>query len=101
MELAQTPSVEADTVESLPDAIANAVLDDISRRHNLNTSQLKILNVARQTWSDGCLGLGDDQICTQALVPGWRTGNRNGKTSPCSLFLIYSITLKPIFQTYK
>jgi len=71
IELAQTPSVEADTVESLPDAIANAVLDDISRRHNLDTSQLKILNVARQTWSDGCLGLGGDQICTQALVPGW------------------------------
>lgn len=71
IELAQTPSVEADTVESLPDAITNAVLDDISRRHNLDTSQLKILNVARQTWSDGCLGLGGDQICTQALVPGW------------------------------
>ncbi len=71
IELAQTPSVEADTVESLPEAIANAVLDDISRRHNLDTSQLKILNVARQTWSDGCLGLGGDQICTQALVPGW------------------------------
>lgn len=71
MELAQTPSVEEDTVESLPNAIANAVLEDISRRHNLNRSELKILEVARQTWSDGCLGLGGDQICTQVLVPGW------------------------------
>lgn len=71
MELAQTPSVEEDTVESLPDAIAEAVFEDISRRRNLDTSELKILKVARQTWSDGCLGLGGDQICTQALVPGW------------------------------
>ncbi|MCA1995047.1 MAG: S-layer homology domain-containing protein, partial [Coleofasciculus sp. S288] len=29
------------------------------------------IKVARQTWTDGCLGLGDG-VCTQALVPGWQ-----------------------------
>lgn len=59
------------TAESLPEPIAKAVLNDVQQRSGLQASQLRIINVEQQTWTDGCLGLGDG-ICTQALVPGWQ-----------------------------
>jgi hypothetical protein len=68
-QLAQSQSVE-DTVESLPNAIAEAVLKDVQERTGMQVADLKIVKVERQTWSDGCLGLGG--VCTQALVPGWQ-----------------------------
>ena len=34
---------------------------------------MRILEVQQQQWSDGCLGLGaTDEICTQAITPGYR-----------------------------
>ena len=33
---------------------------------------MKIIESRSQQWSDGCLGLGTDEICTQAIVPGYR-----------------------------
>jgi hypothetical protein len=65
--------IEADevTVNSLPDEIAEAVIEDVAERSGMSASTLKIIQVARQTWPNGCLGLGDD-ICTQAVVPGWQ-----------------------------
>jgi hypothetical protein len=58
---------------SLPKSIETAIRQDLSRRTNLKEDQFVLKQSSRQTWPDGCLGLGgNDELCTQALVNGWR-----------------------------
>ncbi len=65
----QKPAV----VERLNDRVAKAVIADVSKRTGIPTEKLKITQYSRQTWPNGCLGLSKpDEICTQALVEGWR-----------------------------
>ncbi|MEA5563961.1 hypothetical protein [Anabaena sp. UHCC 0399] len=60
-------------LEPLPRAVANAVLQDINHRDGIATKKLKIIDSIRKTWRNGCLELQrPDELCTQALVPGWR-----------------------------
>ncbi len=64
----------------LPRPVAKAVLRDLARRQGIFTSQLQIIDYNQQTWRNGCLELPQsDEICTQALVPGWRIVVSNGK----------------------
>ncbi len=60
-------------IENLSDRVAKAVITDLSMQTGIPTEKLKITQSRRQTWSNGCLGLSKpDEICTQALVEGWR-----------------------------
>jgi hypothetical protein len=72
--LAQPAIVMSDRQsESAPSKIIDAVRQDLSRRTRIESDRLTIVETSRQTWSDGCLGLArPDEICTQALVDGWR-----------------------------
>ena len=64
----------------LPAALADAVLQDASKRSGLPISSLRIVKAERRTWTNGCLGLGDPGVvCTQALVPGWQVIVEGGK----------------------
>ncbi|HIK03247.1 MAG TPA: hypothetical protein IGS40_00790 [Trichormus sp. M33_DOE_039] len=64
----------------LPRSVANAVLQDISRREGIAINKLKITDYSRQTWRNGCLELPKpDELCTQALVPGWRVVVTHGR----------------------
>ena len=66
--------------KSLPEAISRAIFKDVSDKNRLQASQLRIIQVERQTWTDGCLGLtGGDAVCTQSLMPGWRVVVANGE----------------------
>jgi hypothetical protein len=57
---------------NLPNAVANAILQDASRRLELLISKLRIIQVEEQPLSDGCLGLTcPSEFCTRALVPGY------------------------------
>lgn len=57
----------------VPPAVVNAVREDLSRRTNIATEQLKLKTASLQTWPNGCLGLAaPDEFCSQALVEGWR-----------------------------
>ena len=65
----QKPAV----AESLSDRVSKSVIADVSKRTKIPTAKLKITRYSRQTWSNGCLGISKpDEICTQALVEGWR-----------------------------
>ncbi|MEH2317925.1 hypothetical protein [Nostoc sp.] len=65
---------------SLPRPVAKAVLRDLARRQGILTKELKIIDYNQQTWRNGCLELPQgDELCTQALVPGWRIVVSNGK----------------------
>lgn len=60
------------TSNNLPKPIADAVLQDASRRLGGTTSGLRITEAIRKSWPDGCLGLNEPgTFCTQALVEGW------------------------------
>ncbi|MFE1746397.1 S-layer homology domain-containing protein [Coleofasciculus sp. H7-2] len=62
---------EDDTAQ-LPKAVAEAVLKDAAQRTGMQGSDLTILQVAKQTWSNGCLELAEAGVsCTEAMVPGW------------------------------
>lgn len=66
--------------DRLPSSVANAVIQDLSRREGIPASKLKITEYSRQTWTDGCLGLGKlNQLCLQALVEGWRVVVSDGR----------------------
>lgn len=73
VETAKAGAEKPAVVENLSDRIAKAVIADVSKRAKIPTAKLKITRYSRQTWSNGCLGLAKpDEICTQALVEGWR-----------------------------
>lgn len=64
----------------LPRSVANAVLQDLSRREGISIRELRIANSRQQTWRNGCLELQQpDELCTQALVPGWRVVVSRGR----------------------
>ena len=65
---------------TLPATVANAVKKDAAKRTGIALGKLKITNYNQETWPNGCLGIAaPDQICTQALVPGWRITVTDGQ----------------------
>ncbi|NJK27363.1 MAG: hypothetical protein HC925_00545 [Coleofasciculaceae cyanobacterium SM2_3_26] len=63
---------DKNSVRSVPKNITQSILVDVSQRINIAISEITIVEATRQTWSDGCLGLGGDgMFCTEALVSGW------------------------------
>ncbi|MDJ0733676.1 MAG: hypothetical protein QNJ47_06235 [Nostocaceae cyanobacterium] len=57
----------------LPESVSQAVIQDLSRRTNINPRKLKIISYSQKTWNNGCLGIPNPgEFCTQALVEGWQ-----------------------------
>ncbi len=66
--------------KGLPRPIVNAVLQDLSQKQGISRKKLQIVDYRQQTWRNGCLELPQpDEICTQALVPGWLVVVSNGQ----------------------
>ncbi|MEB3250304.1 MAG: hypothetical protein VKK07_13275 [Merismopediaceae bacterium] len=56
-----------------PSSVIQATMQDLSRRLKIPAQQIRVQQTQAQTWPNGCLGLGKpDELCTQALVPGWQ-----------------------------
>lgn len=67
-------------INQLPRPVANAVLRDLSRRQGISAQQLQIVNYSQRTWRNGCLELPrSNELCTQALVPGWQVAVTDGR----------------------
>ncbi|MEQ9370319.1 MAG: hypothetical protein RIG63_15055 [Coleofasciculus chthonoplastes F3-SA18-01] len=65
--VAETPD------QPLPDTINNQVKVALADRLNVTVDQLEIGRHSRETWSDGCLGLGGAaESCLAALTEGWQ-----------------------------
>lgn len=59
--------------DRLPGQVATAVRQEVAKRTGTAPGKFRITEYSKETWPNGCLGLAEpDQICTQALVPGWR-----------------------------
>ncbi|MGH7998171.1 MAG: hypothetical protein ACREPR_01735 [Brasilonema sp.] len=64
---------------SLPRPVTAAILQDLSNREQISNRKLEIIDYSQRTWRDGCMNLPNpDELCTQALVPGWRVVLSNG-----------------------
>lgn len=59
--------------DRIPVKLVDGIRQDLSRRTGIAAYKFKLIEANQQTWTDGCLGLAKpDEICTQALVEGWR-----------------------------
>ncbi|MBD2122822.1 hypothetical protein [Trichocoleus sp. FACHB-262] len=57
----------------LPQAIAASVTQAAAQQLGIAATQVQIAKFAKQTWSNGCLGLATSgEFCTQAETPGWQ-----------------------------
>jgi hypothetical protein len=64
----------------LPDAVAAAVRQDLSRQTGIAPEKLKVTESSRQSWPNTCLGLlRADEICGQMIVEGWRVVVSDGR----------------------
>ncbi len=76
------PAVMISRQTSLPTTVLTAIRQDLSRRTGLAGDRIILKTSVAQTWPDGCLGLArTEEICTQALVEGWRVTVTDGKQS--------------------
>jgi hypothetical protein len=57
----------------LPQKVADAVFQDISKKQGISPKKLRILEAKKRTWPNGCLGLAEkDVFCTEVIVSGWQ-----------------------------
>ncbi|WP_455390373.1 hypothetical protein [Oscillatoria salina] len=64
----------------LPRLVGSRVLRQASQDLGVSVDRLEIANAEKRTWSNGCLGLAKpNELCTQALVEGWRVTVTNGE----------------------
>lgn len=78
--MSYTVQSENSLAGNLPSAVANAVLQDAATRLGLPIVELRIVQAEEQTWANGCLGLPrPGEICTEALVPGYRVTVEGGQ----------------------
>lgn len=54
-------------------AALSAAIDDASGRLRVPAESIRVEEVQAREWPDSCLGLpADDEVCTEALTPGYR-----------------------------
>ncbi|MFM7382109.1 MAG: hypothetical protein ACKO1W_03490 [Microcystaceae cyanobacterium] len=69
----QAQTLPPKTSSQAPSSVIQATIQDLSRRLKIPAQQIRVQQTQAQTWPNGCLGLGKpDELCTQALVPGWQ-----------------------------
>ncbi|MBW4637892.1 MAG: hypothetical protein KME05_06600 [Gloeocapsa sp. UFS-A4-WI-NPMV-4B04] len=66
----------------LPSSVANVIVEDLFSKVGIPAGELKVIKYSRETWTDGCLGLGTlVEQCLQVQVEGWRVTLSNGRFS--------------------
>ena len=66
--------------DSLPRSVEQKMRQAASLQLGVPLQDVKIVGFTRQTWSDGCLGLGGmAESCLQAIIEGWRVEVTNGQ----------------------
>ncbi len=63
-----------------PPTLANRLQQDLSQHTRIPPNQLRMVETTARTWPNGCLGLArPDEMCSQAMVEGWRVVFTNGQ----------------------
>ncbi|MBE9229471.1 S-layer homology domain-containing protein [Phormidium sp. LEGE 05292] len=73
--LAQKPTRRQRVINNnapVPEAVSNAVIQNLSQQTGIEASALKIVAAEQQTWANGCLGISSPGVpCAEGKVPGW------------------------------
>ena len=81
----ESPTISEETMNNnteISQAVIDAVVNDITTNNEISADNLEVQQTEPNTWPDGCLGLaGPDELCTQALVEGWRVTATDGQTT--------------------
>lgn len=57
---------------TVPEAVSDAVIQNLSQQTGIETSALKIVEAEQQIWANGCLGISSPGVpCAEGKVPGW------------------------------
>jgi outer membrane lipoprotein-sorting protein len=65
--------IQVSQAPTFPPALGDRLRQDLSKRVGVPASRLQIVETTTRTWANGCLGLAQpDEMCSQAMVPGWR-----------------------------
>jgi hypothetical protein len=75
--------INPDLENILPPDVALNVQNQISQNLGIAIESIKITNVEKMDWPNGCLGLPQgDEVCAETITPGWLlTFNIDGKES--------------------
>ncbi len=66
----------------IPANLEAKLKNTIRSEYEVNPSRLRVVEAERETWSDGCLGLGGPaESCAFVMTPGWRVTLTNGDSS--------------------
>ncbi len=81
-----TPMADLPT-DTLPDTIQTQVRTDLANHLGIPSDQITIQKYSRQTWSDGCLGLGGPaELCLAALTEGWQVEVVDNETNDTYIY---------------
>ena len=73
--------------DTLPDNIQTEVRTDLANHLGIPSDQITIQKYSRQTWSDGCLGLGGPaELCLAALTEGWQVEVVDNETNDTYIY---------------
>jgi hypothetical protein len=65
--------------DRLPVSVISGIRQNLVNRQIPIRGQLKVVSYKQETWRNGCLDLPrPNELCTQALVPGWRVTVTDG-----------------------
>ena len=88
--ISQLPEVE---VPVRPEAVIARVKAAYADENNIPVEQVNILRFNRETWTDGCLGLGGStEFCLLALTEGWQVEAVDSTNSSNSQFYRTDLT---------
>jgi len=80
VQLPQRPEPSASA--RLPRQVVRRLQRHASRQFDTHPREVQVISANQATWPNGCLGLaGPDEMCTMALVQGWRVEMTNGEQS--------------------
>jgi hypothetical protein len=66
-------SSNAAATVQVPPSVVNRLRQALSKQTRIPAAKLKVVEAVPKTWTDGCFGLArSSEICTQALIKGWR-----------------------------
>ncbi|MBE9032853.1 hypothetical protein IQ266_24255 [filamentous cyanobacterium LEGE 11480] len=73
------PPVPPRPLVPVPESVSQAVKQAVNQEFGAALASLQINQSTKQRWSNGCLNLArPDELCTQAIVPGYRIGMTDG-----------------------
>lgn len=99
-QLSQAQLSQAQPASRLPRSVIRRVKQEVAQNYHIPPQTLSIVQFSRETWTDGCLGLGTlTESCLAAMVEGWRVEVSNGQQNWVYRTDLTAQTIRPEVST--